>query len=236
LDALPQGPEDRLTLQLLIFDLDGTLIDSSRDLAIATNAMLRHLGRPEVDEKTVNSYVGDGAQVLVRRALGSDAPDWEFPTAYDFFIRYYRAHSLENTRLYPGISEALDALKQNGNTLAVLTNKPVKISRDILAGLNVAGKFFQIYGGDSFPAKKPDPVGIKTLMNETGCSREETTMIGDTSVDIKTARAAGVRACGVWWGFKPESLHDPLPDVFASDARELPQLLQPARRDTAEDA
>jgi phosphoglycolate phosphatase len=213
-------------LQLLIFDLDGTLIDSSRDLAIATNAMLRHLGRPGVDEKTVNSYVGDGAQVLVRRALGNGLADLEFQAAYDFFIRYYRAHSLENTRLYAGISDALDALKAAGNTLAVLTNKPVKISRDILAGLGVADRFVHIYGGDSFPAKKPDPVGIETLLNDTSYPRRSTTMIGDTSVDIKTARAARVRACGVTWGFKPESLNDPPPDMLASDARQLPELLR----------
>ncbi len=223
-------------MPLLIFDLDGTLIDSSRDLAISTNAMLRHLGRPEVDEKTVNSYVGDGAQVLVRRALGNGLSDLEFQAAYDFFIRHYRAHSLENTRLYPGISDALDALKQAGNTLTVLTNKPVKISRDILAGLGVESIFVRVYGGDSFPAKKPDPVGIETLMKETGSARESTTMIGDTSVDIRTARAAGVRACGVLWGFKPESLNDPPADVLASNARQLPELLRLKQPEAAPDA
>lgn len=223
-------------MPLLIFDLDGTLIDSSCDLAISTNAMLRHLGRPEVDEKIVNSYVGDGAQVLVRRALGNGLSDSEFQTAYDFFIRHYRTHSLENTRLYPGISEALEALKHAGNTLAVLTNKPVKISRDILAGLGVESIFVHVYGGDSFPAKKPDPVGIETLMKETGSARESTTMIGDTSVDIRTARAAGVRACGVLWGFKPESLNDPPADVLASDARQLPELLRLKQSEAAPDA
>lgn len=222
-------------MQLLIFDLDGTLIDSSRDLAISTNAMLRHLGRAEVDEKTVNSYVGDGAQVLVRRALGNGVPDSEFQTAYEFFIRYYRAHSLENTRLYPGIAEALDALKQAGNTLAVLTNKPVKISRDILVGLGVEHMFVRVYGGDSFPTKKPDPLGIETLMKERGSAREWTTMIGDTSVDIRTAKAAGVRACGVLWGFKPETLNDPPADVLASDARQLPELLRLKKPDAAPD-
>jgi phosphoglycolate phosphatase len=213
-------------LPLLIFDLDGTLIDSSRDLAISTNAMLRHLGRPEIDEKTVNSYVGDGAQVLVRRALGNGTAEGEFQVAYDFFIRHYRAHSLENTRLYPGISEALDTLKRAGNTLAVLTNKPVKISRDILAGLKVEDLFVRVYGGDSFPVKKPDPIGIETLMHDTGAARESTIMIGDTSVDIRTAKAACVRACGVLWGFKPETLNDPPADLLARDASELPELLR----------
>jgi phosphoglycolate phosphatase len=222
--------EGRLVLQLLIFDLDGTLIDSSRDLAISTNAMLRHMGRPEVDEKIVNSYVGDGAPKLVRRALGDDVSDSEFDAAYAFFTRYYRRHSLENTGLYPEIENVLEELRISGHQLAVLTNKPVRISRDILAGLNVAHYFFQIYGGDSFASKKPDPVGIKTLMAELKQEPELTTMIGDSNVDIQTARNAGVRACGVSWGFKPESLNDPPADLIVNDVRELPSLLRAVER------
>ncbi len=212
-------------MQLLIFDLDGTLIDSSRDLAISTNAMLRHMNRPEVDAHTVNTYVGDGAQKLVRRALGPDVSEDELKTAYKFFIQYYRSHSLENTRLYPGMAEALEELNSRGNTLTVLTNKPVKISRDILAGLKVNHLFFRIYGGESFPAKKPDPVGIDTLLWETRQERENTTMIGDSSVDIRTARNARVRACGVSWGFKPETLNDPPADVIVHQVNELADAL-----------
>lgn len=216
-------------MQLLIFDLDGTLIDSSRDLVISTNAMLRHLGRPEVDEKTVNSYVGDGAPKLVRRALGGNPSDAEFDAAYAFFIRYYRAHSLEYTDLYPGIREALDELRGPENILAVLTNKPVKISYDILAGLNVADYFFRVYGGDSFPSKKPDPVGIETLLREANVEREFAVMIGDSSVDIATAKNAGVRTVGVSWGFKPESLNDPPADLIIHETRQLVESLRVAR-------
>ena len=212
-------------MPLFIFDLDGTLIDSSRDLAISTNAMLRHMGRPEIDEHTVNSYVGDGAAKLVRRALGAETSEEEFEAAYQFFIRYYRDHSLENTRLYDGIEDVLRALKQNGSTLAVLTNKPVKISRDILTGLHVGGYFAQVYGGDSFPAKKPDPIGIETIMRETSFQPQLTTMIGDTNVDTRTARAAGVRACGVAWGFKPHTLNDPPVDLLVREVQRLPGLL-----------
>ncbi|HXE11452.1 MAG TPA: HAD hydrolase-like protein [Bryobacteraceae bacterium] len=212
-------------MPLFIFDLDGTLIDSSRDLAISTNAMLQHMNRPEIDEQTVNSYVGDGAAKLVRRALGDGATEDEIEAAYKFFIRYYRDHSLENTHLYDGIEDVLHALQQSGSTLAVLTNKPVKISRDILNGLHVGGYFAQVYGGDSFSAKKPDPVGIETIMKETSFQPEATTMIGDTNVDTKTARAAGVRACGVTWGFKPATLNDPPVDILARDVRHLPELL-----------
>jgi phosphoglycolate phosphatase len=212
-------------LPLFIFDLDGTLIDSSRDLAISTNAMLRHMGRPEIDEQTVNSYVGDGAAKLVRRALGLETSEEEFEAAYKFFIRYYRDHSLEHTRLYDGIEEVLLSLQQSGSTLAVLTNKPVKISRDILEGLRVSSYFAQVYGGDSFPAKKPDPIGIETIMRENSFQPELTTMIGDTNVDTKTARAAGVRACGVAWGFKPDTLNNPPVDILARDVRRLAELL-----------
>jgi phosphoglycolate phosphatase len=216
-------------LQLLIFDLDGTLIDSSQDLVISTNAMLRHLGRPEIDEKTVNSYVGDGAPKLVRRVLGGNPSDAEFDTAYSFFIRYYRAHSLEHTDLYPGIREALDELRGPDTVLAVLTNKPVKISYDILAGLNVADYFFRVYGGDSFPSKKPDPVGIETLVREANVERDSAVMIGDSSIDIATAKNAGVRSVGVSWGFKPESLNDPPADVIIQERRQLVELLRAAR-------
>jgi phosphoglycolate phosphatase len=208
-------------VKLLIFDLDGTLIDSGRDIAISTNAMLRELGRPEVDEKTVNSYVGNGVGVLVRRALGESSPESEFEAGVAFFIRYYRAHSLEHTRLYPGMRAALDELKNSDHKLAVLTNKPVKISCDILQGLGVADYFFRIYGGDSFETKKPNPLGIIRLMEEAGAKPDETTMIGDSDVDILTANNAGVQACGVCWGLKPESLSDPCPDLLVDSPNQL---------------
>lgn len=217
-------------MRLLIFDLDGTLIDSSQDLVISTNAMLRHLGRPEIDEKTVNSYVGDGAPKLVRRALGGELSDAEFNAAYSFFIRYYRDHSLEHTDLYPGIRDALDELRSPDTVLAVLTNKPVKISYDILAGLNLAEYFFRVYGGDSFPSKKPDPVGIHTLVREANVERESAVMIGDSSVDIATAKNAGVRSVGVSWGFKPESLNDPPADVIIHEQSQLVESLRAARQ------
>lgn len=208
-------------MRLLIFDLDGTLIDSSRDIAISTNAMLRHLNRPEIDAKTVNSYVGNGVGALVRRALGEAASEQEFESGLAFFIQYYRAHSLEHTRLYPGIREALDKLKSSDAKLAVLTNKPAKISADILRGLGVAEHFFRILGGDSLDAKKPNPMGIVMLMEQAAARPEQTTMIGDSDVDMLTARNAGVLACGVKWGFKPESLGEPCPDLLVDSPNQL---------------
>ena len=208
-------------MSLLIFDLDGTLIDSSLDLAISTNATLHHMNRPEVDQHTVNSYVGDGAAMLVRRALGDDTSEADFDEALYFFFEYYRQHSLEHTKFYPGIREALDELKTHQHTLAVLTNKPVRISRDILTALGVGDYFFRVYGGNSFREKKPHPVGIETLLAESGIPREQTLMIGDSNVDIQTARNANVPAIGVTWGLKPESLSDPSPDLLVSNTSDL---------------
>lgn len=210
-----------LNLQLLIFDLDGTLIDSSRDIAISTNAMLRHMGRREIDQNTVNSYVGDGVGMLVQRALAIERSAPEFAIARDYFIQYYRRHSLEHTRLYPGVRDALGEFQSSGHKLAVLTNKPARISADILDALQVTGHFFRVIGGDTLPAKKPDPVGIETLLEESGVAPHDALMIGDSDVDVQTARNAGVKACGVLWGLKPESLASVKPDFTASNAGEL---------------
>lgn len=206
---------------LLIFDLDGTLIDSAEDLAISMNATRGHFKMPPLDPAVINSYVGNGAAVLVRKALGRDAPESFVAEALQFFLQYYRAHALEHTRLYPGIRELVDELAAGRHELAVLTNKPVRISVDIIGALGLAEQFPRVYGGDSFASKKPDAIGITTLMRETACSPEETLMVGDSGVDIQTARNAGVRSCGVAWGFQPEAFETYVPDVLIREPREL---------------
>ena len=199
-------------MDLLIFDLDGTLVDSKLDLAQAVNATRSHMGMSPLDNERVYSYVGNGAPVLIRRAMGAQATEPEVQEALEFFLEYYREHYLDYTTLYPGVREALDRLRAAGKRMAVLTNKPVRISRAILEGLGVAGHFFQIYGGNSFDLKKPDPVGVAALMKEAGIPADRCLMIGDSSVDIQTARNAGVASCGVTYGFQPETLADPAPD------------------------
>jgi phosphoglycolate phosphatase len=208
-------------MDLLIFDLDGTLIDSKLDLAHAVNATRAHMGLPALDHERVYSYVGNGAPALIRRAMGAQASDAEVQEALEFFLEYYRDHYLDYTTLYPGVREALDRLRKAGKRMAVLTNKPVKISRAIIDGLGVGGHFFQVYGGNSFDMKKPDPIGVQTLMRETGIPAERTVMIGDSSVDIQTARNAGVAAYGVTYGFQPETLSDPAPDRMADRMEEV---------------
>lgn len=206
---------------LLIFDLDGTLIDSKLDLAISVNATLERFGRPHLPNETIYSHVGHGAAVLVRRVIGEDATESEVEEALRFFLQFYRTHALEHTKLYPGIQEAVIAIQNAGASLAVLTNKPVRISRDIIAALGLGECFFQIYGGDSFEEKKPNPVGILKLMEEKKATPQKTIMIGDSAVDIQTARNAGVLACGVTWGFHPDSLKEPAPDFLVDDASQL---------------
>ena len=141
-------------MDLLIFDLDGTLIDSKRDLALSVNATRAHLGMGPLDIGKISSYVGNGAPVLIRRALGEQATDALVEEALEFFLEYYREHKLDYTRLYPGVKESLDRLRAAGKRLAVLTNKPVAPSRGIVHGLGVSGHFFQIYGGNSFVFQK----------------------------------------------------------------------------------
>jgi phosphoglycolate phosphatase len=205
---------------LLIFDLDGTLIDSKRDLADAVNAMRAWMGLHPIPDDHVYSYVGDGAPMLVRRALPS-ATEPDLERALRYFLDYYREHMLDATTLYPGVRDALDRLHSARVPLAVLTNKPVRFSVRLIAGLGLAAHFFQIYGGNSFEEKKPSPVGVEKLMEESGAARERTVMVGDSAVDIHTARNARVQACGVAWGFQPESFVETPPDFVIGEMGEL---------------
>ena len=203
-------------MDLLIFDLDGTLIDSRLDLANAVNAMRSRLGMSALPNQRVYSYVGNGAPLLVRRSLGEQATDEECRSALSFFLEYYSAHALDCTTLYPGVRESLDRFRDAGIRQAVLTNKPTAVSRHILDGLGVGGHFFRIFGGNSFEQKKPDPIGVETLMKEAGVERSGAMMVGDSEVDVATARNAGIACCGVTYGFKPESLRDPAPQIVVS--------------------
>lgn len=206
---------------LLVFDLDGTLIDSTLDLALSVNATRAQAGLEPLDIERVSSYVGNGAEMLIRRSLGPGASDQDVRQGLLFFLRYYRENMLVNTRLYPGVREALEAWHSAGKTMAVLTNKPVVFSRDLVAGLGVANCFARVYGGNSFATKKPDPYGLRLIMSELGFGRDQSLMIGDSSVDVLTARNAGIACAGVTFGLRPEDFERHPPDVLVDDLRDL---------------
>ncbi len=225
-------PFDPRRVRLLVFDLDGTLIDSRLDLIHSVNAMLRHLGRPALDGDIIASYVGDGAPALVRRALGDADADNEalFQGALEYFLGYYRVHKLDHTTVYEGIPEVLARLANSSNgvprPMAVLSNKPVNPSRDILRALGLGDFFVRVYGGNSFTTKKPDPLGVRTILQEAGVAADEALMIGDSAIDVLTGRNAGLWTCGVMYGFAPRTLEEVPPDVLIETPRELGELLR----------
>ena len=218
---------DPHSIRLLIFDLDGTLIDSRLDLVHSVNAMLRHFGRPELPDEVVASYVGDGAPVLVRRALGDPRDEKFLKEALDYFLAYYRVHKLDHTRVYEGIKESLAAIHASnglGRKMAVLSNKPVHPSRAIVEALGMGHFFMHVHGGNSVPTQKPDPQGVRALLKETRTQPQEAVIIGDSSVDVLTGRNAGMWTCGVTYGFAPHTLCEAPPDVVLDKPHELTEL------------
>jgi phosphoglycolate phosphatase len=221
---------DPHAIKLVIFDLDGTLIDSRLDLVHSVNAALRHIGRPALPDEVIASYVGDGAPILIQRALGGEVVDEALVRkGLEFFLTYYREHKLDHTTVYAGIADALAAIQhsQNGRSqpvarkMAVLSNKPVNPSRAIVEALGLDPFFTHIYGGNSFATKKPDPEGARKLLEEIGVSPEQAAIIGDSHVDIRTGRNAGLWTVGVTYGFAPHTLGECPPDVLVDSPQEL---------------
>jgi phosphoglycolate phosphatase len=230
-------------LKLLVFDLDGTLIDSAQDLCNSVNAMLATFDLGALSDPAIAGFVGNGAPLLVRRSLAmasnsavEQVDEGLFDKAYAFFLQYYREHKLDFTYAYDGVLEALAALHRLHEapgavtrTMAVLTNKPVRPARGICEGLGLADFFLHIYGGDSFPVKKPDPLGLRSLMELAGARPEETVMVGDSKVDVAAARNAGTWSLGCSFGFGRETLLEDPPDVLVDSALEWTEVLAPAR-------
>jgi phosphoglycolate phosphatase len=233
--------------RLLVFDLDGTLIDSRIDLSNSINAMLAHLGKPRLPDAVIASYIGDGAAMLVRRALGDpegDLHDQQYvEAALTCFLDFYRVHKLDFTYVYPGVIEALESIRATHPSLplAVLTNKPVRPSRDICAHFGLDRFFFQNYGGNSFHTKKPDPTGLLALIAEASDLKAshspetrpapsilpaETIMIGDSDVDILTARNCGAHSIGCTFGLAPHTLAAAQPDALAHSPADWPTVVE----------
>jgi phosphoglycolate phosphatase len=207
--------------RLLVFDLDGTLVDSSRDLAAATNAALRRMAphAPTVPLEKVRTFVGNGAGVLIEKSLRHAGIDSSVEEVLPVFLECYRECLLDTTVPYPGVPAALDALR--GPTLAVLTNKPGPLARALLEGLGLASRFARIWGAGDVDTRKPDPSGLLRLIAELEATPAESWMIGDSPVDVRTARGANVRVAGVTWGLAPNELRREVPDRLIEAAGDL---------------
>jgi phosphoglycolate phosphatase len=187
-------------IALIVFDLDGTLVDSHHDLADATNALLTELGAAPLSHDAVARMVGDGAAVLVKRALAAAGRDPQTPHALDRFLALYDERLLATTRPYPGMVDAINALRPS-HRLAVLTNKPAHATARVLEGLGLLESFDDVIGGDSEYGRKPDPAGLLALVARASASPQTTLMVGDSPVDLATARNAGTAICLARYGF-----------------------------------
>lgn len=210
-----------MTGGLVVFDLDGTLADSRADIRSGLNAALDRVrpGTPPLSPEEVRAMIGEGALRLVTRALRARGLDEAPADVLPEFLACYRERLLDETRLYPGVLETLEALAPR--PMAVLTNKPGDLSRALVDGLGIARFFARVVGGGDGPPKKPDPAGLRLLMDQAAARPEETTMVGDSAIDVRTGRAAGARTVGVTFGFDPEGVRAEAPDLLLDRFPEL---------------
>jgi phosphoglycolate phosphatase len=187
-------------IDLIVFDLDGTLVDSHKDLAKAANTLVRELGGTAVSEEAVVGMVGEGAAVLVRRALTASGLDPETPGALDRFLEVYDTCLLDQTKPYPGMVELLANLAGRYK-LAILTNKPARATTRVVEGLDLARFFDPVVGGDSPLGRKPDPAGLLDIVRKAQATPASTLLVGDSPIDRRTARNAGTSICLARFGF-----------------------------------
>jgi len=217
-------------VRLLVFDLDGTLIDSRRDLADAANALIVERGGTPLPVDDIAGMVGEGAALLVRRALKAAGTDLVIERDLPRFLELYDERLLAHTRLYEGTREMLEAVRARA-TLAVLTNKPQRPTERILDGLSVASLFTHVVGGDTAHGRKPDPSGLRHVISAAGATADETILIGDSAIDLRTARAGGVRCCLVRYGFGFPTVADELrgDEFIVNDPRALTDVITSAQ-------
>ncbi len=212
--------------RMLVFDLDGTLVDSKEDLANSVNVALSSFGFPPLPVPVICTYVGDGASMLLRRALPPSEVD-ALPQVLERFLSHYRRHLLDTTRPYPGVTDALR--RWSGRyRMALLTNKSLAMTADILSGLSLEKHFSDVRGGDSFRSRKPDPEGLRTILREAGVAPGETVMVGDSKNDVLAGRGAGTVTCGVTYGLGASGFSDHPPDFTVERFPDLFRRVRPA--------
>ena len=208
----------------IIFDLDGTLVDSKPDLCASINHVRQAYSLPPISEKEIGGLIGDGAGVLIQRVLEEKASRSNVKSGLEMFLCYYREHMLDETGLYDGVEDSLCSL--GDCQLAVLTNKPYLFTCAMLEGLGIGQHFSVIYGGNSFARKKPDPVGVYRILSDTKSDIESAWIVGDSAVDVLTGRNAGITTCGVTYGYAADSFEDASPDFLIDTITELNELIK----------
>ena len=214
----------------LIFDLDGTLVDTAPDLLGATNAVLAARERALIDPSTLRHMVGFGAQRLIAQAMeatGPAAAPGDMPALMEIFLDHYGAHLADFSQPFPGVAETLDALKTNGARLGVLTNKPQIYTPPLLEKLSLDGYFSAVYGAGRKPYTKPDPRIFHDVVSDLFAdgAKGPAVMIGDSITDLETARAAGVPCLLLSYGYTPVPAHELGADAVLDDFRDLPAAL-----------
>jgi len=218
------GSQTVKDIDLIIFDLDGTLIDSAKDIARSANYMMRSLGLDELDEKLIRGYIGDGARNLMRKCLGPERLHLA-DKALSIYLDRYNQHFLDYTVLYPGVEEVLSFYRNKKK--AVVTNKPTDLSIAILRGLGVHGYFEVVLGGDSSKELKPSPEPVNRVLDSLGVSPERALIVGDSTIDIKTGRNAGVMTCVVTYGLgKSEELIEAGAELVINDISDLKRFFR----------
>jgi phosphoglycolate phosphatase len=219
--------------QMILLDLDGTLIDSVPDLAFCVDAMMERLGRPPHGEAEVRKWVGNGVERLVRRALvgqlDGDPPEEDYERAYPIFIELYRESTSRHSVLYPGVREGLDYLTAEGYPLGCVTNKAAQFTEPLLRDLGIRDAFGIVISGDSLPRKKPDPLPLLHAAEHFGVRPEDALMVGDSVSDVKAARAAGFGIVCMSYGYNHgRDIREAEPDAVMDSLVELRDLLEAA--------
>jgi len=219
--------------EMILIDVDGTLVDSVPDLAFCVDTMLQQLGRPAQGERAVRNWVGNGVQRLVERALTGELdgkPDAaDFERAYPVFLDLYANNTSQRSCLYPGVREALDRLKANGYPLGCVTNKAAQFTKPLLTELGVADYFSIVISGDTLPVKKPDPGPLLHAAVHFGVAPEAALMIGDSVSDVTAARAAGFQIVCLSYGYNHGAdIRDARPDAVIDTMTEILPLLEQA--------